>query len=121
MKTVAILTALGILSLIVLSCRGSSSGKGPPPAPAPAPLPAKPDPVILLVDEIEKDVPEKDRGGRVLPYEERRALIHRGMLPQVNPNDQVIEYEFFSRMGPSRHYKIRKTAPAPAPVPTRID
>ena len=114
MKTVAMLASLGILSLFVFSCRGSASAPEHAPAPAPAPV------VWVIEQEAEENLVAGD-SARVLLKGEKQELIRKQQLPPVYAENEVVEYNLYSRAGVLKHYKIKKTAPAPVTAPTRID
>jgi len=104
MKSVLVLSGLGLAMLAVLACRSSS----PPPAPpeAPARMGALP-PTVEIVQEIEP-------GGRVLTPEEMLLLKREGTLDESVAPEEVVVYDQMSRAGPRRHLKVKAQKLEPA-------
>ena len=114
MKKVAILAAVGLLSLLVFACgvekRPEPYSRSVPPA---APLLIAP---IVLVDEEIPGKPEVADEVRVISPSERRTFIREGRLPEGNPGDQIVEYTLYSRSAPMKHYKLRRQPQIPREI-----
>jgi hypothetical protein len=106
MRTVLVLSAVGMLSLGVLWSVDTA-----PPAAVETPPVLRTSTAVSEVDAADWDKEAESGGGTLLSEESRRELVRQQVLPASAESAPVLEYDRISRAGPERHLKVKKQPP----------
>jgi hypothetical protein len=107
MKTVLVLTGMGLLAFALFACSTAGPAAETPPPPLPNPE-ARP-PRVELSQTIDDRgsvmlgvAAEPETTARRLPPEEVRQPIRKRQFEQGVEQTQVLQYKFYSRAGPKQ-------------------
>jgi hypothetical protein len=111
MKTVLVLTGLGMLSLVVLSTLDRSPSPPAQPPEIRVSPPVETEITVVQVQEARQwEKAAADPEMTIVPEDRRRKYVRERILPAEAWSAPVLERRYFSRAGPERQFKVKKQA-----------